>query len=197
MKVPSGFTLVELMVTVAVLAIVLAIGVPSFQNAIAGNQVTSAANDFLATINMARAEAIRRGARVTVCKGGAAATQCDANAASDWKDGWIVFVDPAPQSPPQIENPQDIVARGGGTYAVALRILGETDPARPTALYVSFTPDGAARLMDRSFLSGLWHVCSTQHSSDNERARAIEIGASGHAVVRKIVGGLPAACPAP
>jgi type IV fimbrial biogenesis protein FimT len=63
----AGFTLVELMITVAVLAIVLAIAVPSFRDMINRNQLVSAANEVSATLNLARMEAIRRNRRVEIC----------------------------------------------------------------------------------------------------------------------------------
>jgi len=62
-----GFSLVELMVTIAVLAILLAIGIPSFASLIASNRLTSATNELVAALQTARTEAIRRNVRVTVC----------------------------------------------------------------------------------------------------------------------------------
>lgn len=63
----AGFTLVELMITVAVLAVVLAIAVPSFSAMINRNQLVSTANEISATMNLARMEAIRRNRRVEIC----------------------------------------------------------------------------------------------------------------------------------
>ena len=62
-----GFTLVELMVTIAVLAIVLAIGVPSFAGMTNRNRLTAAANELVGTLQTAKMEAIRRNARVVIC----------------------------------------------------------------------------------------------------------------------------------
>ena len=63
----SGFTLIELMVTITILAILLAIGVPSFGSMIRSGQVASETNTFLAALNSARSEASKRGLPVTVC----------------------------------------------------------------------------------------------------------------------------------
>ena len=60
----KGFTLVELMVTISVLAVLMAVGIPSFQGVIASSRVTTATNDFMATLAQARSNAIRRGGRV-------------------------------------------------------------------------------------------------------------------------------------
>ncbi|MFV8784170.1 GspH/FimT family pseudopilin [Microbulbifer sp. SA54] len=69
MKVPSrsaGFTLVELMVVMAILAIVISIGVPSFNTLIKNNRLSAASNDIAGALQFARAEAVRRGRTVQV-----------------------------------------------------------------------------------------------------------------------------------
>ncbi len=92
-----GFTLMELMVTVAVLAIVFAVGVPGFQNVLQNNRVAANTNDLVTALNLARSEASRRGARVTVCSS-ENGNACDANPA--WGSGWIVMVTDRPDDPP-------------------------------------------------------------------------------------------------
>ncbi|QOD90414.1 GspH/FimT family pseudopilin [Lysobacter sp. CW239] len=65
-----GFTLVELMVTVAVAAILMAIATPSFTSIINSNRLTSAANEMVATLQFARMEAVRQNRTVRVCSSG-------------------------------------------------------------------------------------------------------------------------------
>ena len=67
MRVQQGFTLIELMVTVAVLGIVIGFAVPGFQSVVNGNRLAGAANELIATMQVARMEAIRRNRRVAVC----------------------------------------------------------------------------------------------------------------------------------
>jgi type IV fimbrial biogenesis protein FimT len=83
----GGFTLIEMMITIVVLAILLGIAVPSFRNASLSGQLRSAANDFIATANFARSEAIKRGTPVTMCVS-ADGSSC---AAGGWEQGWIVL----------------------------------------------------------------------------------------------------------
>lgn len=85
-----GFTLVELMVTLAVAAILLTMAVPSFRTTIQNNRLIAEANDFVTALHLARSEAIKRNTPVTMCKS-ADGTAC--TTAGAWEQGWIVFVD--------------------------------------------------------------------------------------------------------
>jgi type IV fimbrial biogenesis protein FimT len=87
----SGFTLIELMVTIFMSAIIVTMAVPSFTTTIQNNRITSQINDFVSTLNFARTEAIKRGTRVAICKSADAST-CDTST-TGWQQGWIVFVD--------------------------------------------------------------------------------------------------------
>ena len=85
-----GFSLIELMITIAVLAILLAIGFPSFQGSLRSNRLATSTNELVATMSLARSEAIRnvRGAMVCPSADGEACS-----AAPDWNEGWMVWRD--------------------------------------------------------------------------------------------------------
>jgi type IV fimbrial biogenesis protein FimT len=78
----AGFTLVELMITLTVMIIVLAIGVPSFIQMSRNNNLTLHANDLVTALNLARSEAVKRGIQVTIAPTGTA-----------WEEGWQIFTD--------------------------------------------------------------------------------------------------------
>ena len=66
MKVCRGFTLLELMVAIAVLAILVTVGVPSFRDLIQNNRVTTQTNELVSALNFARTEAVKRGRNIEV-----------------------------------------------------------------------------------------------------------------------------------
>ena len=86
----NGFTLIELMVTISVAAILLALAAPAFQGLLISNRITAQTNDLVSDLAFARSEAIKRGVRVTVCS---ANTPTTCGAGTGWTQGWIVFVD--------------------------------------------------------------------------------------------------------
>lgn len=84
-----GFTLLELMITLLIAGIILSIGVPSFRGVMQNQRMTSATNELVMSLNLAKSEAIKRVVYVSVCKSSNGVTCGDA--ATSWRDGWIVF----------------------------------------------------------------------------------------------------------
>jgi type IV fimbrial biogenesis protein FimT len=87
----SGFTLIEVMVSLAVLGILAALAAPSFSDAIKKYRVKAIKDDLIASMQMARTEAIRRGKAVGLIREIAAA-DCTVNGAS-WNCGWRIVID--------------------------------------------------------------------------------------------------------
>lgn len=85
-----GFTLIELIITLAIAAILMTVAIPNFQTFVLNNRISAQANDFMAALGLARSEAIKRATRVTICKS-ANSTACATS--GNWEQGWIVFVD--------------------------------------------------------------------------------------------------------
>lgn len=84
-----GFTLTEMLAAVAVMGIGLSLAAPGMDALVRGNRQASAVNDLVATMHLARSEAITRNRRVTVC----ASADGERCGAQPWESGWIAFVD--------------------------------------------------------------------------------------------------------
>lgn len=124
-----GFSLIELMVVVAITAILLAIGLPSFQGALRSNLVTTTANELMSSFALARTEALRSPGGAAICS-----TDDGTACGGDWNDGWMVWVDMDGDGLPSgdddrvlryVEGNQklvtDIDAPGGSAEAVTIR----------------------------------------------------------------------------
>jgi type IV fimbrial biogenesis protein FimT len=89
-----GVTLIELMVVIAILAILTTLAVPSFDSWRNSSRLSSYSNLLATSLNYAKSEAVSRGVRVTLCRSAAPeATPPSCTAGSNWNTGWIVFVD--------------------------------------------------------------------------------------------------------
>ena len=91
-----GFTLIELLITIAILAIVLALGLPSLREFLIRNQVSSISSEFSSDVSRTRIEAISRNSCVTMCSStntNSAAPSCS-TAGNNWQTGWIIFATP-------------------------------------------------------------------------------------------------------
>lgn len=84
---PSGFTLIELVVTVTVIGVLAAIAMPNMTALINGSRLTSEASELASALQLARAEAVRRNARVTICPS-TNGTACTPS--TDWAR-WIII----------------------------------------------------------------------------------------------------------
>src|SRR5947209_2461821 len=89
-RAPRGFTLVELLVVLAIAAILVGYGAPAFSGLLRSTRLTTATNDLFAGMLMARSEAVKRRSRVALCK---SSDGQSCTAAGGWEQGWIVFHD--------------------------------------------------------------------------------------------------------
>lgn len=86
----TGLTLIELMMILAVLAILVGIGTPSFRALIAGNQMTTAVNGYVAGFQQARLRAVSRASQTVACPSLDGQT---CTGGLDWGRGWLIFDD--------------------------------------------------------------------------------------------------------
>ena len=103
----AGFTMTELIVTMSIVAILLAIGIPSFRYVTVSNRISSEVNGLLGDMQYARSIAVKEGLPVTVCVSNNNGGQCSPNNSS-WQDGWIVFLD---SNGDQVRQGQEVIVR--------------------------------------------------------------------------------------
>ena len=175
-----GFTLIELMVTITLSAILLTIAVPSFQTAINSNRLTSAASEMAASLQVARIEAIRYGRRTVVClstNANSATPSCAATNATN-ATGWVVFVDINTNN--TYDSGTDRLLRIGTTHS-AVRVLGSSNMLGKVK--VLFRSDGMARTSTGTVLTGTIDMCIPTRLPP-ENVRHINIRGASSAVVR-------------
>jgi type IV fimbrial biogenesis protein FimT len=170
----SGFTLLELMVAVTATLVLLLVAAPSMSAMMNSVKLTTASNDLLTHIYLARSEAIKRRSRVVLCKSADGAT-CAAS--GGWEQGWIVFHDTNNNG--VIDAGEPVIARQQALPA-AMKLTGNQNVAK----YLSFEPTGSTRLVGGGFQAGTLTLCR-QSAASNE-ARQIILSAVGRPRVQKL-----------
>lgn len=153
-----GFTLLELMVTLAVAVVLLTIAIPSYRSVVTRNSLASNVNDLVGSLNYARSEAVGRGTTVYVC---ASRNQTSCRNDGIWSDGWIIYA-PAPDAADTSPDADNIVRVHGATGS------GFTVTANGGAP-LSFNADGFA-IVGRTF---------TATTEDGQTSTSITVASTG------------------
>ncbi|GLQ94715.1 GspH/FimT family pseudopilin [Dyella acidisoli] len=125
-----GFGLAEQLIALAVLAVVTAMAVPSFNRMLIGHELRAAQSDYMAALHHARNLAVNEQVRTILCPSHDALT---CNGDNKWQDGWLIGRDP--------DGKQEVDGKPlytGGKYSNSIRILGSSKQ------YFWFKPDGSS-----------------------------------------------------
>lgn len=164
-----GFSLVELLVVTAISAVLVSIAMPSIGAMLVAQKSASTTNRFLASLHLARGEAIKRNGRVVMCKSSDGA-QCTTS--GGWEQGWLLFHDRNNNAWWEADEP--VIQQQVGT-ADGLHLSGNA----PVASYVSYAPTGRARLVSGAFQAGTFTLCPTGWGSGGDAVRKIILGGPG------------------
>ncbi|MGK0411019.1 MAG: prepilin-type N-terminal cleavage/methylation domain-containing protein [Shewanella psychromarinicola] len=160
-KIQSGFTLIELMVTITVAAILLAIGVPSLTSLYEGIRARSVISTIESSFVFARSQAVSYGSRVSICP--MTTTSCG----SDWTKGFSVFIDNGTVGSMDTTNGiADVVLRKVDAF-------NSNDFIKSDLARYSFNPDG----MGTNGGSGVFRYCPGKVTSSS--SEALNINSSG------------------
>ncbi|MEO7066249.1 MAG: GspH/FimT family pseudopilin [Rhodanobacter sp.] len=122
-----GFTLIELMVTLVIMAILVAFALPNFRDLLRRNQVASASNALLASLSYARTEAITRGQLVSICPS-SDGEACTAGGTA-FDPGWLVYSYPAGAASANLAynaTGATLLRANGAQRSVSIKSLGST-----------------------------------------------------------------------
>ncbi|MEO8508328.1 MAG: GspH/FimT family pseudopilin [Betaproteobacteria bacterium] len=146
---PSGFTVLELLVALAVGAALLLLGIPGYGAWIAEMELRDRVAALVEAMSLARAEAIKRGVRVNLCPS-VDATYC----ADDgrWEAGWIIFADTNHDGE---RDDDETIVRVQDRARPGITVRGN----RPVADYVSYTGLGQTRMVNGALQMGTLTVC--------------------------------------
>jgi len=165
--------LIELIVTIAIIAIVATIAMPSLYQGIQGSRLASQANSFKGVLATARSEAVKRAVRVTMCKSTDGAN-CNAGAAG-WETGWIMFVDVNSNGQRDAGEPL-ITSQSSMPPNYTLR--GNNQMAN----YISYVASGMTRQTNNQLFGGTMRLCDNSYPGKVGVARRdIIINFSGRA----------------
>ena len=175
----SGFSLIELIVTLAIVSILAFVAVPSIKNILKDHRLSWYTNDLVADLNSARSEAVKRATPVTVCKTldpQNSSPACNTTAANAWTTGRITFVDA--DSDGVVDSGEQVLRIRQGLDDQNCVIKGTgASTANGTANRVTFRGDGTRLIADSTT------TIDTQISLCDDRGaaqkRTLDIGVGG------------------
>ena len=145
----AGVTLIELMVVVAIVAVLAGAAVPSLAHLVDGMRRDAMSNEALAFLWLARSESIQRGVPTVVCPS-SDGHQCDE--AGNWAGGWMVFADTNADGR---RDPGETILRLREALPHGCVMRGNT----PVARYVAYLPSGRSTLVSGAFQAGTLSLC--------------------------------------
>lgn len=170
-----GFSLLEMLVTIAIAAILLGYAMPSFRTIVGESEITATVNEFVFSLQTARSEAIKRAGPVALCH---SATPLAANAACDgssYADGWIVYVD---RDDSGTLNANDVLVLQTEARSAAFTFT----PSAALTAQIRFSDTGTSVNVTGLPLSGSVVI---DHASGSD-SRSVNIGASGRVSLEEI-----------
>ena len=141
-----GFTLIELMVTLAIVAVLMAVATPSFISFQRNAELSAFANTLLSAVNTARSEAMKRGRHTMVIPADA----------TDWQTGWIVFVDVDRSN--DYDATKDILVMTAGAAPAFLTVGGTDGTASIASPYLMYDASGYSKKIDAAFSASVVEI---------------------------------------
>lgn len=170
-----GFSIIEVLVTLAISGVLFSLALPDFQATIQNNRSTAQASEFMSDLNLARSEAIKRGIRVTLCKSNDESS-CSVN--GGWEQGWIVFVDNGLENANR--EADELLLRTHKSLSGGNTLTGINDVDN----YISYVANGFSRTVAGAMQIGSLALCDDRE--DDEQSPAIRINATGRPLLSSV-----------
>lgn len=182
MRQQRGFTLTELIITLLLAGIVLAVGVPTFRDMVQRNRVATEVNRFISHLQFARSESIRRASIVTVCQSGSLSLcGADDNAAASgvYEKGWMVYADRT-GAEDNYDSTEDVLLRLANAVAGDITVRASASAGR----WLSFGSRG-----EFSALNAQLAFCAGGISTVDIPGRMVTVHATGRTTLDDISAG--------
>ena len=176
----GGFTLVELIVALVVVAMTITIGIPALTAAIKNNRLTSEYNHFLTHIQLARSEALKRGRTVSLCRSNNGTT-CSGTRGI-YERGWLLYVDTAGGNSDYVAGEGDILIKIGNPAATGTTIRGNGTAGN----WLSFNSIG---MLDEGGSEAVLIFCDKDGSTDAVPGKKLTITVTGQVEYSKLAVG--------
>lgn len=158
----TGFTLLELVITLSIVSILMGIGIPSFMSAVKNSRQSATYQSLVGALFLARSEAVKRTDIITVCSR-KSSTECGGT--GDWEKGWVVFseVSGAGTEIGRIDANEVVIALFEEVKNNDIHVLGtlQGQTNTNTQYYIQYSPEG-----DSNWTGGTITVCDERGAKD-------------------------------
>jgi len=180
---PGGFTIIELLITLTLVAILIALAAPSMREAMMSIRITSHTNDLMGDLAIARSEAVKRNVRMVLCASIDGATCADG---ANWNQGWIVFPDVDADGAQDGGVPEEETLKSHaalkGEPTIGLSCVGAANKR------ITYRPTGMS-----SAASAVFTICDSRTTTN--AGRTITINQTGRVVSARGTCPITATCP--
>lgn len=182
-RLQNGFTLIELMITVVVLAVLIAVAAPSFRTMIVNNKSESQGEGILTAIQFTRSEAVKRGQLVSLCASNVAQDACG----SDWTNGMLVVTDEADEDSGSVTAGEILKIWEGFSPGANISVERGTSGSKSATSFLRYTPSGMMAQVNNTDVQTVFE--SYVKECIGEKQRTIRVTLAGMVSTQR------AACP--